>query len=776
LTAGEPSVRDPERRFDAWSEAAVHPLRVASAVSDGRSTAHAAGGADPNGARPVSAVLVVDDNRAKRLAIRAMLAPLGCTIVEVGSGREALRAVLQETFAVILMDVRMPVLDGFETAKLIRQHPRSELTPIMFITAFGGDEAETITAYASGAVDFLFMPIVPEVLRAKVTAFVELFEQSRALQRSVESITDLNAELRASEVQARAVLQNVADGIVTAGEGGLIESFNRAASQLFGYREEDVIGQPLEMIVAPSHHDEFSESARARWGLLDANDFPAESGETVGCRKDGSCFPMELDVSQMQIGERTFAIVCLRDISGRKAYLEALEHRALHDVLTGLPNRTLFADRVDRAIAFADRADESRAVLLVDLDRFGEINETLGHEKGDAVLQAVAGRLRSAMRDSDTVGRIGGDSFGVLPAGDTDVEAAAAVAWKVREVFELPFLIRGDKVAVRASIGIALCPEHGRSTADLLRRVEVATHQAKGSSDGLGIFVADQEDQTARRLTLLNDLRDGIPRGELVLYYQPKVDLTAGQRTTGVEALVRWQHPSSGLLMPAQFMPETERSELIDQLTTWVLNEALRQQRAWSDAGLDLTMAVNISARSLTRHSKLPDIVANLTEAWGIDPGRLTLELVENAIIDADVTRVLERLHAMGERVSIDDFGTGHSSLAYLRQLTIDEIKIDRSFVTGLPSEGSDAVIVRSTIELAHNLGLRVVAEGVETEAALELLVDSQCDSAQGYLFSRPYPADELTRWLTESPFGAQVRTRELEGHAAQRVKGGAGE
>jgi EAL domain-containing protein (putative c-di-GMP-specific phosphodiesterase class I) len=222
---------------------------------------------------------------------------------------------------------------------------------------------------------------------------------------------------------------------------------------------------------------------------------------------------------------------------------------------------------------------------------------------------------------------------------------------------------------------------------------------------------------------------------------------------------VRWQHPSEGLLMPAQFMPETERSELIDQLTTWVLNEALGQQRAWSDAGLELNMAVNISARSLTRHTKLPDIVAKLTEVWGIDPGRLTLELTENAIIDADVSRVVESLHAMGERLSIDDFGTGHSSLAYLRQLTIDEVKIDRSFVMGLPAEGSDAVIVRSTIELAHNLGLTVVAEGVETEAALELLVESQCDIAQGYLFSRPCPADEITRWLTESPFGAQVGT-----------------
>jgi EAL domain-containing protein (putative c-di-GMP-specific phosphodiesterase class I) len=269
------------------------------------------------------------------------------------------------------------------------------------------------------------------------------------------------------------------------------------------------------------------------------------------------------------------------------------------------------------------------------------------------------------------------------------------------------------------------------------------------------VFVADAEDQTARQLALLNDLRDGIARGELVMHYQPKVDLTAAPRTTGVEALVRWQHPTEGLLMPAQFMPAAERSELIEPLTRWVLNEALGQQRRWRDDGLDLTIAVNVSARSLTHHSDLPDTIAKLTETWDIHSGRLILEVTENAIIDADVVQVLDRLHATGQCLSLDDFGTGHSSLAYLQQLTIDEIKIDRSFVMHLPSVTGDAVIVRSTIELAHNLGLTVVAEGVEDEATLEMLVKDGCDSAQGYFFSRPCSADQLTKWLTESPFGA---------------------
>ena len=699
------------------------------------------------------AVLVVDDNAAKRLAIRAMLAPLGHAIVEADCGRAALGLVLRERFAVILMDVRMPILDGYETAALIRRQSR---TPIIFVTAFGCDETETATAYASGGVDFIFTPINRDVLRAKVSAFVDLHAQTQELQASLESITALHAALRDSEVRARAVLHNVADAIVTAGADGLIESLNPSARRLFGYRERDVIGQPLSLVVAPSHHDEFSAAARARRGLHLAKDVPVAATETLGRRKDGSRFAMEIDISPMQIGERTFTIACMRDISARRAYTEALEHRALHDDLTGLPNRTLFGDRITRAIASAGGDGEPLGVFVVNLDEFEEVNETLGRETGNALLQAVAERLRGALRESDTVARIGSDEFGILPAGEADVESAAVIAWKLREALEDPFVVSGHVVNVSASIGIAFCPQHGRETTDLLRRADLAMHEAKRSGRGLAVFAAEPEDRTAQRLTLLSELRDGIGRGELVLHYQPKVDM-ATRRTTGVEALVRWLHPERGLLMPARFMPEAERSELIHPLTTWVLDEALRQQRAWTDAGLELTMAVNVSARSLALGSDLPDAVARLTATWGIEPGRLLLELTEGAFMDASVPDVLNVLHAMGELLAIDDFGTGHSSLVYLQRLPIDEVKIDRSFVVDLTSAFGDAVIVRSTIDLAHNLGLTVVAEGVEDEATLDMLAGYGCDGAQGYHFSRPRPADELAAWLGTSEFGATV-------------------
>jgi predicted signal transduction protein with EAL and GGDEF domain len=311
---------------------------------------------------------------------------------------------------------------------------------------------------------------------------------------------------------------------------------------------------------------------------------------------------------------------------------------------------------------------------------------------------------------------------------------------------------------VAASIGIALIPDHGTTAAKLLQRADAAMYVAKRSGGGHAVFDAAKEAEAARQLERLTDLRQCVPREELVIHYLPKIDLAA-REVSGVEALVRWQHPVHGLLTPDRFLPAVERTELIEPLTRWVLNAALRQQRLWRDDGVDLTMAVNISAHSLRFNSNLPEMVAALTETWGTAPGRLTLELTEGALIEAAAPDILGRLHRMGEKMSIDDFGTGYSSLAHLQRLPVDELKIDRSFVTSLALASDEEVIVRSTIDLAHNLGLSVVAEGVEDEDVLRLLAEHDCDAAQGYFFSRPCVADELTAWLTASPYKVPVAT-----------------
>ncbi len=703
-------------------------------------------------ARPPPAVLLVNDREAQRVAIRAMLAPLGLVVVEADSGRAALRAVLRQTFALILMDVRMPTMDGYETANLIRGRSQSSRTPIIFITAFGRDDTDSLSAYASGAVDFIFTPVHPEMLRAKVAVFVDLFVQSQELRLSLESITALNAALRDSESSVQAVLDNVADGIVIAGGGGLIESFNRSAQALFGYREDEVIGKPLESMLAPARRDDLVRLTQRTGGAATKSRLHSRMTETLGCRRDGSTFPMEVEHGEFTLGERSLTLASVRDISERKAYTEGLQHQALHDGLTGLANRTLFGELVLKALASAKRSDETRAVLVMDLDGFKQVNDTLGHAQGDALLKQVGARLVTALRDVDSIARLGGDEFAILPGQTTDLAAAAEIAWKIQHTCAEGFDLAGDVVYVTASVGIAMFPDHGRTSEELLRRADVAMYIAKRTGSGHAVVDAAQEEETAQQLALLVDLRQCIAHDELVLHYQPKIDLKTHE-VSGVEALVRWRHPDRGLLMPGSFMPEVESTELIGPVTKWVLNEALRQQRVWLEQGIDLTVAVNVSARSLGPRSTLPETVRELTDMWKTEPGRLILELTEGALIEASAPEILGRLHGMGETLSIDDFGTGYSSLAYLQRLPVDELKIDKSFVTGLASAGDDAVIVRSTIDLAHNLGLTVVAEGVEDAASKEMLIGYGCDHAQGYFFARPCAADEFSAWLAGSPY-----------------------
>ena len=699
---------------------------------------------------PRAAILIVDDNQGKRLAINAVLEALGQEIVEADSGEAALRAVAERTFAVILMDVQMPAMDGYETAARIRARSDSDHTPIIFVTAHAAEEAQIPIAYESGAVDFIFAPIVPVVLRAKVSIFVELFLGSRELERSAGAFRD-------SEKRTRAVIENVAEGIVTVGDDGLIQSFNRAATELFGYWEWEAIGQPIEMMVGPTHATDYASHEEAKRQLLTSPARADRSTAAVGRRKNGSTFPMELRLSQVELATGTLHIGSLRDISERHTYSQTLLHQAMHDALTGLPNRALFGDRVAHALHASRRTGETLALLVLDLNAFKHVNDTLGHENGDELLRLVAARLTSDLREADTVARLGGDEFGILVQGSPELAGAANVVWRIQQALERPFSVNDHEVKVDASIGITLAPRHGDNIDDLLRRADLAMYDAKRTGAGYAMFAAEQEETAARRFSLLADLRGCIERDELVLHYQPKIDL-ATQETNGVEALIRWNHPSGRLVGPTEFIPAVERSELMLPMTEWVINEALRQLRTWRDEGFDLTIAVNLGARCLAEDADLFERVDALVSEWGIPPEKLTFELTESALIDLTAPGMLDRLEKMDERLSIDDFGTGYSSLVYLQRLPVVEIKADRSFVGAMCSVKDDAVIVRSTIDLAHNLGVKVVAEGVEDEATMALLNEYGCDEAQGYHFSRPMPGEAVVHWLETSPFGLPRR------------------
>jgi diguanylate cyclase (GGDEF)-like protein/PAS domain S-box-containing protein len=425
------------------------------------------------------------------------------------------------------------------------------------------------------------------------------------------------------------------------------------------------------------------------------------------------------------------------------------QHQALHDGLTGLPNRTLLRDRLQQAILLADRDNSGLALLIMDLDRFKDVNDTLGHHSGDDLLQQVGARLRNALRASDTVARMGGDEFAVILPTAGDAELAARVAQTLVKALEQPFTLDGHAVSIGASIGVAAYPEHGSDAKVLLRHADIAMYAAKRAGIGHSVYSCEQDTNDPDRLTLIGELRAAIANDELVLHYQPKLSLRTG-RCDQVEALVRWQHPERGLVPPDHFIPLAEQTGLIKPLTGWVLTEAIRQCRAWQESGLDISVAVNLSMRNL-HDPELVDMVARLLEASGISPTMLKLEVTESAVM-TDPKRALDslaRLRAIGVEVAIDDFGTGHSSLSYLKQMPIEEIKLDRSFVTDMGTDRNDFTIVRSTIKLAHDLGLRVIAEGVEDQATWDLLAELGCDLAQGYHMSRPLTEPNLRLWLS---------------------------
>ncbi len=429
----------------------------------------------------------------------------------------------------------------------------------------------------------------------------------------------------------------------------------------------------------------------------------------------------------------------------------ALRKLALHDQLTDLPNRLLFRDRVEQAIRSADREGTLVGVLMMDLDRFKEINDALGHDNGDRLLKQIGPRLATVLRSVDTVARLGGDEFGIVLGGLRSVKDASEVATKITASLETPFEVTDLELEVGASIGIAVFPDHGQEPDDLMRRADVSMYVAKAARGAFAIYSPEQDRYTKERLALVADLRRAIETGQIDLHYQPKLDL-ARARVIGVEALARWSHPERGAVPPDVFVPLAEHAGLIRDLTSHVIESALLQCRAWRDAGITLPVAVNLSVRDLI-DAALPDEIVGLLERYGLEPAMLELEITESTVMDQPgrAIDVLDSLSRIGLPLAIDDFGTGYSSLAYLQRLPVRELKIDRSFVMGLRTNDNDDEIVRSTIDLAHNLGLSVVAEGVEDRESVERLTEMGCDVAQGYYIARPMPAADLEGWLIGS-------------------------
>ncbi len=576
-----------------------------------------------------------------------------------------------------------------------------------------------------------------------IYAVMRIDRDRRNLAERLEAQRRAEAQVR---LYAR-VFTSATEGMTITDGQSRILAVNPAFCQITGYREEEVIGQTPAILNSGRQGRDFYKQMWAE--LLHNGQW---HGEIWNRRKDGGIFPEWLSVAAVrdEQGGTSHYIGVFTDISERKQNEARINHLAHHDALTGLPNRLLLEDRIAQSIIKSRRSKLPSAVIFIDLDRFKNINDTLGHQIGDNLLIQAAQRGIEALRETDTLSRLGGDEFVVVLPELEQVQDAMHVARKMLKALAQPYLLAGHTLTVTGSAGIALCPDDGQTVSDLLRKADTAMYRAKEEGRNTARFYsADFNRATLDELLLENDLRGALERGELMMFYQPKVD-AGSAALIGAEALMRWQHPEHGMISPTRFIPLAEESGLISSLGEWAMGIVCQQQRAWLDAGLKaVPVAVNVSAYQFAQQD-VPQLVSDLLARYDLPPALLTLELTESLLMRnaGRAAKILHELRAMNIDVAIDDFGTGYSSLSYLNQFPLQSLKIDRSFVSQIGEQGTTVKLASAMIAMAHELDLSVIAEGVETEAQRDYLREHGCDQFQGFLFGKPQPAEEMGRLL----------------------------
>jgi len=547
-----------------------------------------------------------------------------------------------------------------------------------------------------------------------------------------------------------AIMDNIRDAVIITDLASKILAVNPAFTEITGYTEAEVLGENPRLLRSGRHDQAFYQDM---WTSL--RETGQWRGEIWNRRKDGEIYPELLTISTVrnEQGEPVYCLGVATDLSQLRRDEERFQQLVHYDPLTGLPNRLLLEARLQHTLERASREGNKAAVLVIDLDQFKVINDSHGHAAGDALLIAVIHRLRSRLRQADTLSRLAGDQFVLVLESLHEYQEAEIMAGSIQAAMEEPFILPdGGKAYVRASVGISVYPQDGATAQALLIGADAAVHRAKQLGGKQFCYYTSELNVLARAsLEMEEALCLALQREEFVLYYQPKVDLRSG-RVASAEALVRWQRPDFGLVPPLEFIPVAEKNGLIEAIGTWVIQEACRQMRAWREAGLgEIKVAVNVSARQF-RGGGLEEVIAKALTCYGIEPSHLMLELTESMLMAEPEEAVLRMtaLKRLGVRLSLDDFGTGYSSLAYLSRFPIDQLKIDRSFVNDITTDPGAATIATSVIALAHRMRLSVVAEGVETEGQLGYLRQHHCDELQGYLFSKPLPAGEFAELLRE--------------------------
>ena len=613
--------------------------------------------------------------------------------------------------------------------------------------------------------------------RARIAGPVEVASVARQFNHMLDARADAEEALRASEERLHGIVHMAAEAIVVVDEQLDVVLFNPTAEAIFGCTAADAMGSNVERFIPPrlraAWRDYMAAFVAGSSGVVRMG----EHGEILGLRANGEEFPLEISLARISQRGRPLYSAVLNDISVRRRDQARMVALANFDALTGLSNRTVFQQRLQRSLVHAQRFNEGLAVLVLDLDRFKNVNDTLGHDAGDRVLQAVAERLKESLREADSVARLGGDEFAVLIEKVTELRLVGSIARKLLKAIAEVIMLGDQEYQITASIGISAYPADGSDVITLLKNADIAMYRAKEQGKNKSQFyAAEMNAYSMARLSLETGLRHALERGEFLLHYQPKVDIASG-RITGMEALVRWLRPeadrrkctadrrkctadrrecTSRMVSPAEFIPLAEETGLIEQIGAWVLRAACERNRAWQRQGMPpLRIAVNLSARQFVQVNLVSD-VARVLDASGLAPGLLELEITESMVMDnpEQALKTLRQLKSMGIALAIDDFGTGYSSLGYLKRFPIDNIKIDRSFIKDIPRNSDDATITRTIIDMTHNLRLKAVAEGVETAAQLDFLREHGCDEMQGYYFSQP---------LAEDAFLALVQAQEAK-------------
>lgn len=664
-------------------------------------------------------VLCVEDDSASRTLLVRILEKRFSRVLVAVNGAEGLELFRRHHPPLVITDIHMPVMSGIEMARVIKAE--APLTHIIITTTH--DESQAIlSAIDVGVIDYVVKPIAAERLHS-------------AIDRCVQ-VTTLKQALVSSKSRLESILESIGDAFFALGKDWRFTYLNQKAEDYFQVPRSELLGSSfVDLFPDPKEiHPAYEEAMQAQ----EKRTFE-QFAPVPGRWNEVSIFPLDGGLS-----------VYLRDITERKTHEDKIEFLAFYDKLTELPNRTLLQDRLTRAILRCKRNGQRGAVLFLDLDRFKNINDSLGHEAGDRVLQEVAKRLRSCLRDSDTVARLGGDEFIILLEGFDHPDNIHSVTHRLLLSLAQEILHHGFSLSVTGSIGISFFPEDGETVEDLLKASDTAMYHGKGKGRNTYQFYRPEMNaETQRFLLLENALRKSVKNQDFLLHFQPQFDLRS-RRILGFEALVRWRHPELGIIPPEEFIPLAEETGLILLLGDWVMETACRQMHAWmgSSSG-PLRMAVNLSGRQFWQ-TDLVDSIARALAHSGLPPERLELEITESMVM-GDVDLAIGKMHelaAMGIRLSIDDFGTGYSSLAALKRFPIHTLKIDKSFVKEVTSSPSDAAIATSIINLAHTLGLTVIAEGIETHPQLDFLLEKGCEIGQGYLFSRPLPAGEAEALL----------------------------